>query len=360
MISLDAYAATVARTTTREATNTATMNQLQYEGYDLVKMSKHNSPCPVCSVYEGRVYSISGKNPNYPALSIVFHSGHAVIHPNCRHVLAPYIVSLADDPDGDRRFSNRPFNVDDRSKKAIEAYNQRQAEQRRIRADRLQFQRHKIVLGEEAPKTLGGFRRMKKANSERWNELQTDYRDALKPEDKAESFDTNGKKFAEMRAEEDKLRPLKKEVGIVYNTSGQEVWRQSGEMATVDISGAQSKGVLEGNILTHNHPRGTSFSDTDIYVMAQNDMSAIRAVTKNHTYEARLSEDFKQVEPFERARMLKEKVKEYEAEVKKELSMPINGKEISLQTATLELWHRVWERIAGTEKWIIYSRKANK
>lgn len=177
MISLDAYADTVARSTTREATNTATMNQLQYEGYDLVKMSDHRSACPVCAKYEGRVYSISGNNRDYPRLSIPYSGGHANIHPKCRHVISPYIPALADDAEGDKEFSNRSFDVDSRSRKAIEAYNDRQKAQRQLRADRDQFQRYRLALGEDAPKTLSGFRRMKAADSDKYQQLQQDYRD---------------------------------------------------------------------------------------------------------------------------------------------------------------------------------------
>jgi hypothetical protein len=180
MISLDAYASTVARSTTREATNTATLNQLQYLGYDLVKMSSHATTCPVCAALQGRVYSISGRDYRYPRLSIAHAGGHANIHPNCRHVLMPYVEALADDAEGDRAFSNRPFDIDSRSKVAIERYNKDQADKRRLRLDRQQWERYKLALGADAPKTLAGFRRMKAANSQRWVDLQSDYRERLK------------------------------------------------------------------------------------------------------------------------------------------------------------------------------------
>lgn len=180
MISLDAYADTVARSTTREATNTATMNQLQFEGYDLIKMSSHGSSCPVCSVYEGRIYSISGNDPTYPALSIAYSGNHANIHPNCRHVIRPYIAHLADDAKGDKVFSNRSFEIDNRSKTAIDNYNARQKEQRQLRADKDQWQRYKLVLGDDTPKSLAGFRRMKQSNSDEYQQLQQDYRELNK------------------------------------------------------------------------------------------------------------------------------------------------------------------------------------
>lgn len=180
MISLDAYAATVARSTTREATNTATMNQLEGEGYDLVKMSSHATTCPVCSVYQGRVYSISGRSKEYPALSVVFRNGHNNVHPNCRHVIYPYIAKLADDPEGDKRRSNAPFTVDPRSQHAIDEYNRRQKEKRQLRTDRAQYQRYKLALGDDAPKSFAGFRKSKAAQSERFIQMQSDYAEYMR------------------------------------------------------------------------------------------------------------------------------------------------------------------------------------
>lgn len=176
MISLDAYASIVARSTTREATNTATLNQLSGYGYDLVKMSSHATTCPVCAAYQGRVYSISGLTPGYPSLrGTAFSGGYANIHPNCRHVLMPYIPDLADDAEGDKLFSNRPFDIDDRSDTAIQRYNKDQADKRKLRTDRQQFQRYKLALGDDAPKTFANFRRIKNADGERWQMLKSDY-----------------------------------------------------------------------------------------------------------------------------------------------------------------------------------------
>jgi hypothetical protein len=82
-MNLDAYASTVARTTTREATNKGSLQAVQDVGGDLVKISQHFSSCPVCAVYEGRVYSISGKSKEYPPLDEAFSGGYSTIHPNC-------------------------------------------------------------------------------------------------------------------------------------------------------------------------------------------------------------------------------------------------------------------------------------
>ncbi|MDF2884732.1 MAG: Phage minor capsid protein 2 [Clostridiaceae bacterium] len=175
-ISLDAYASTVARSTTREATNKATTNQLTGLGYDLVKVSSHATTCPLCSVYQGRVYSISGKNPNYPPLDTAFSGDYANIHPNCRHVLMPYIPELDDNADSLQEYSNRPFEIAEKDKNAIDNYNKQQTEKRQLRADRDQYQRYKLAMPNDAPKSFANFRQMKKANSNKFQELQSSYR----------------------------------------------------------------------------------------------------------------------------------------------------------------------------------------
>ena len=172
MISLESYASTVARSTTREATNRATLNQLTYLGYDLVKMSSHATSCKICAPLQGRVYSISGNDKRYPPLKFAHKGDHANIHPNCRHVLVPYIEALAKDVEEDRQFSNRSFDIDPRSQAEIDRYNQGQALKRKLRNDKNQFEDIKIGLPEDAPKSFSGYQSMKRANSERYQELK--------------------------------------------------------------------------------------------------------------------------------------------------------------------------------------------
>lgn len=180
MINLSAYAETVARSTTREATNRATMNQLTYNGHDLVKMSSHATTCKICAPLQGRVYSISGKDSRFPPLTRAYSGVHANIHPNCRHVLMPYIEELADDVSVDIENSNRSFDVDERTQKQVDAYNNTQAKKRQLRNNRRQFERYRMTLPGEAPKTFQGFMSMKRADSDNWKQLQEKYRKVRK------------------------------------------------------------------------------------------------------------------------------------------------------------------------------------
>ena len=83
----DHYAALVARTRTREAATLGTINTCLQYGNDLVQVSAHahvNRPGDVCPEYAGRVFSISGANPDFPHLS-----ARPPFHPHCCHVLTP-------------------------------------------------------------------------------------------------------------------------------------------------------------------------------------------------------------------------------------------------------------------------------
>lgn len=176
-VSLDTYASMVARSTTREAGNLARENQLTANGYDLMKMSSHYPTCPLCAQFQGRVYSISGKDKRFPPLSRAFQSGYKNIHPNCRHSVHPYIEGLQapEEVQADVEQSNKPF-IDSRDQNQIDLYNQQQGKNRQARQDLYQYERYKSRLGEDAPKSLMAFRRVKNAGGEKWSNIQTDYK----------------------------------------------------------------------------------------------------------------------------------------------------------------------------------------
>lgn len=85
------YASMVARTTTREASTRGTIDGITGAGGDLTTVSRHATSCPICAQFEGRTYSISGRDGRYPRLERA-----APFHPNCRHVMTPAAVSFED------------------------------------------------------------------------------------------------------------------------------------------------------------------------------------------------------------------------------------------------------------------------
>lgn len=90
--SLHTYCTMVSRTTRRQAEVLAVLTA--DPEHDLYKISSHGTTCAICAPYEGRVYSRSGTDPDFPPLAEAFGKVDANgpdslanswlnIHPNC-------------------------------------------------------------------------------------------------------------------------------------------------------------------------------------------------------------------------------------------------------------------------------------
>ncbi len=85
----DKYSTLVARTRTREAQTQGAIDTVKSFGEDLVQWSEHNheeDDEDLCWKYEGNIYSLSGSHPKYDLLPEA-----PPLHPNCQHVLLPYV-----------------------------------------------------------------------------------------------------------------------------------------------------------------------------------------------------------------------------------------------------------------------------
>ena len=85
------YAEMVARTRIREAQSLATVQTVVNHGRDLVRISDHGDTDPLCAQYAGRVFSVSGESKEFDQLT-----EFPPFHPNCRHVMTPFILAPED------------------------------------------------------------------------------------------------------------------------------------------------------------------------------------------------------------------------------------------------------------------------
>lgn len=178
-IPLSAYAETVARSIVAETQNTCIKNVAKENGHDLVKMTSHYGACPVCVPYEGRVYSLSGKDKRFPSIKNVpgFRDGYNNIHPRCSHRIGVWVEKYGD-AEKEIKNSNKPFEVPKEKQDSVNKYYEEQQKKAILRANRKQYEKIKIALGEEAPKSFQGYLRMKNSNSENYKELKRKYREA--------------------------------------------------------------------------------------------------------------------------------------------------------------------------------------
>ncbi len=162
----DKYAEMLARTTRMETQNIAMLGKALDDGNDLVECSTISPTCPTCAVYQGRIYSISGNTPGYPALyKTAFRNGYSCIHPNCRHQFFPYNPKFHTEVERQalEEGTRRPMDEEKQSDSARSAYARSQMQMRQWNNEMNRFAEYQKLCaerGEEpAYKTLGAFRR---------------------------------------------------------------------------------------------------------------------------------------------------------------------------------------------------------
>lgn len=159
----DKYAEMLARTTRTETQNIAMLGKALDDGNDLVECSTISPTCPTCAIYQGRIYSISGNTPGYPALyKTAFRNGYSCIHPNCRHQFFPYNPKFytAEERERLEKDTRRPMDEEKQSDSARSAYARSQMQMRQGNKEMNEFAKMQEHYGDNAPyKTLGAFRR---------------------------------------------------------------------------------------------------------------------------------------------------------------------------------------------------------
>ena len=190
--SLHTYCSMVARTTSRQAEILSVLTT--DPAHDLYKISSHGTTCGLCAPYEGRVYSKSGTDPDFPPLASAFGKIDPAgpddlsntwlnIHPNCLHVLLPWTPAgrTPEEIQKIKDFSNpqkNPFTVDPRSQKQIEAYRKKERGRELWLRDYRQWERYRMTLGDKVPKTFATFQKHKMADDEKFQKWAEEYRNA--------------------------------------------------------------------------------------------------------------------------------------------------------------------------------------
>lgn len=190
--SLHTYCAMVSRTTSRQAEVLAVLTADPEQ--DLYRISSHGTTCGICAPFEGRVYSKSGTNPDYPPLAAAFGKQDPAgpdtlantwlnLHPNCLHAIYPYSEGgrTEEEIQKIKDFSNpkkNPFTRDPRTEKQIKAYRAKEAARRRWLATYKQWEDYRVTLGDKVPKTFATWQKHKAADDEKYKDWERLYREA--------------------------------------------------------------------------------------------------------------------------------------------------------------------------------------
>lgn len=170
-IPADKYMAGVVQYNLRKAHVTGAENTIVQNGLDLVYVNYVGITCEYCAKYQGRVYSISGKDPRFPKLEL-----RPPYHAHCVHSLSAWVeeYQTADEVERMIAASNRPF-TDNRTEANIRRYNEIQRDKARKNETRKQWMRYKAVLPNDTP-NLRQFASLKARDTKTYRDLQVAYR----------------------------------------------------------------------------------------------------------------------------------------------------------------------------------------
>lgn len=190
--SLHTYCSMVARTTSRQAEILSVLTT--DPAHDLYKISSHGTTCGLCAPYEGRVYSKSGTDPDFPPLASAFGKIDSAgpddlsntwlnIHPSCLHVLLPWTPAgrTPEEIQKIKEFSDprkNPFTVDPRSQEQIKAYRKKERGRELWLRDYRQWEKYRMTLGDKIPKTFATFQKHKMADDEKFQKWVEEYKNA--------------------------------------------------------------------------------------------------------------------------------------------------------------------------------------
>ena len=175
--SLHTYGSMVLRTASRQAEVLAVLTE--NPDHDLYQISKHGTTCPLCAPLEGRVYSKSGTDPDFPPLAAAFgkmdkngpddlSNSWLNIHPSCWHQIIKWSPMGRSEEELQKikdfsSFKKNPPSHDPRTKKQIEAYRKKEEARARFLRDYRQWERYRETIGDPIPKRFEMFQKHKYA-----------------------------------------------------------------------------------------------------------------------------------------------------------------------------------------------------
>lgn len=185
---LNAYSKMAIRTGSRQSRNAGLLSMDDHDLYYVVPIG---STCPICAVLEGRVYSKSGTNPNYPPLTELYgkidpfgandlSNTYLTIHPNCRHTLVKWTEATKTEEEIEEMrdkssFTKHPKDINPQSQKEIEEYRESQRSKARFRATLKEYKELQAE-GIEVPKNFQTFINNKENDTDSYNWWKTKYK----------------------------------------------------------------------------------------------------------------------------------------------------------------------------------------
>ncbi|WP_297233980.1 hypothetical protein [uncultured Flavonifractor sp.] len=158
---------------------------------DLYQLSSHGTTCAFCAPREGRVYSRSGTDPDFPPLAMAFQkiekdgpdvlwNTYLVPHPNTLHTLFPWTPCgrSEEEIEAIKRFSSlttNPLSIDPRTEEQKNRYRKKLISRKKWLRRYHLFERCSNMGIDKFPKTYKTFEKHAISNSEKYQEWMRQY-----------------------------------------------------------------------------------------------------------------------------------------------------------------------------------------
>lgn len=271
--SIKTYAKMAIQTACKRAYLTGEGEMRQSWGISTVIMNKRANACPKCLPFVGKILIddvwSGGKASDgpYPLMSSAMAAG--LYHPNCKDVHTTYFPELDEEPDS--KFSKKEL------EQVKEDYRQDQKQQY---AGRMAEQFDRLARYSLDPDN----QKVYAARKEQWENVVANGQknDIIKADN--EVYESANYK-ATLKSQEKKIYKDIIETAVVLDTKGNIVFSTSSGANNYVKFTEEQLAKMQGNVLTHNHPSGSTFSYEDVRLMTGKDLKAIRATSENITYQ---------------------------------------------------------------------------
>jgi len=185
-------------------------------------------------------------------------------------------------------------------------------------------------------------------------ELEKWYNDIYLKLEKASEKD---KRLAQaIKETEAQLIKRKTEKAVVFDDDGSIFFEKEGHEERVSFSVNDEARLFEDKILTHNHPKGSSFSMGDVKLAMTFNLKGIRACGSRHRYYLNRPASGWSREMWEKK--IKPLAEKIHNDVFQQFSELVDKGELTPEEASYRHWHEVWSRVAkevgldyGREEW---------
>lgn len=314
-------------TTASNMTRAIADNNVAQLGTDLIEVSSHVGARPKCAADQGKIYSVSGKHPKYPAFSTTsYGQPDGLFGINCHHTKYAFIEGVSE-----RTFTHYDKETNDQLYK--------QSQMQRIMERDIRTQKRRVaaanacndtkLMAEESKRLSGKQNRLDQFINETGRMRRTNREQVLgfdrstaqkavwanrantgavrQPKD-LDVFGPGAFKrkppqnvligtlrnvasrevYESIKAAENKIYKRNTERAVVVDRYGNIMVDKAGTHSEVQFTDQEVK-AMKGGIMTHNHPSGlkgvnSTFSGNDMGMLFEADLKEMRLVNTFGTY----------------------------------------------------------------------------